>query len=178
MANVKGVQVLLALAAITAIAHGATTTHLQFYMHDTVTPSTGTPATALRVVRGPTPSPGNSINRFGDMYAIDDPLTDAPDDDAASRAVVGRAHGFYLMASREADQLLLSVNMVFTAGKHNGSSVAVHGRDAILDEVRELPVLGGTGEFRGAAGYVLIRTHSFNASNNNAVLKVDMYLSV
>ena len=52
------------------------------------------------------------------------------------------------------------------------------GRDAILDEVRELPVVGGTGRFRGAAGYGLIRTHSFNASNNNAVLKVDMYLSV
>ncbi|CAO2143905.1 unnamed protein product [Urochloa humidicola] len=144
-------------------------------MHDTVTASTGSPATAVRVVRGPTLAPGNPINRFGDMYTIDDPLTEGPD--MASRAV-GRAQGFYLMASRSADQLLLSTNMVFTAGKYNGSSVAMMGRDAILDEVRELPVVGGAGAFRGATGFVQLRTHSFNASENNAVLKVDMYLSV
>ncbi|OEL23235.1 hypothetical protein BAE44_0015746 [Dichanthelium oligosanthes] len=172
MANFK---LLLALAAIAVVAHGATTTHLQFYMHDTVTASAGNPATTERVVRGPTPVPGNPINRFGDMYVIDDPLTGGPD--AASRAV-GRAQGFYLFASRSADQLLLSANMVFTAGKHNGSSIAVLARDAILDEVRELPVVGGSGGFRGASGYGLLRTHTFNASNNNAVLKVDMYLSV
>ncbi|CAL4993952.1 unnamed protein product [Urochloa decumbens] len=166
---------LLAVAAMAVVAHGATTTHLQFYMHDTVTASAGSPATAMRTVRGPTPAPGNPINRFGDMYTIDDALTEEPD--LASRAV-GRAQGFYLMASRSADQLLLSGNMVFTAGKYNGSTVAMMGRDAILDEVRELPVVGGTGAFRDAAGFVQIRTHSFNASNNNAVLKVDMYLSV
>ncbi|CAN6371549.1 unnamed protein product [Urochloa humidicola] len=179
MASVKRhVRLLLALAAVAVVAHGATTTttiHLQFYMHDTVTASTGSPATAVRVVRGPTLAPGNPINRFGDMYTIDDPLTEGPD--MASRAV-GRAQGFYLMASRSADQLLLSTNMVFTAGKYNGSSVAMMGRDAILDEVRELPVVGGAGAFRGATGFVQLRTHSFNASENNAVLKVDMYLSV
>ncbi|KAG2561492.1 hypothetical protein PVAP13_8KG163300 [Panicum virgatum] len=92
-------QLLLSLATITVIAHSATTTHLQFYMHDTVTPSAGSPATAVRAVRGPTPAPGNPINRFGDMYVIDDVLTEGAD--AASRAV-GRAQGFYLMASRSA----------------------------------------------------------------------------
>ncbi|KAJ1275500.1 hypothetical protein BS78_05G140500 [Paspalum vaginatum] len=171
-----GMQLLLALAAI-AIAQGATTTtHLQFYMHDTVTASAGSPATAERVVRGTAPLPGTPINRFGDMYIVDDPLTEGPD--ATSRAV-GRAQGFYLFASRSADQaLLLSGNMVFTAGEHNGSSVAVLGRDAILDEVRELPVVGGTGAFRDATGYGLLRAHSVNFTTNNAVLKVDMYMSV
>ncbi|CAO2148520.1 unnamed protein product [Urochloa humidicola] len=177
MASVKRkVQLMLALAAVAVVAHSAaaaTTMHLQFYMHDTVTASMGSPATAVRVVRGPAPAPGNPLNRLGDMYTIDDPLTEGPD--LASRAV-GRAQGFYLMASLSADQLLLSGNMVFSAGMYNGSSVAMMGRDAILDEVRELPVVGGTGKFRGAAGFVQIRTHSFNASNNNAVLKVDMYL--
>ncbi|TKW00285.1 hypothetical protein SEVIR_8G098800v4 [Setaria viridis] len=175
MASVmRHVQHLMAVAAIAAVAtHGATTTHLQFYMHDTVTPSAGSPATAVRVVRGPTPAPGDPINRFGDLYVIDDPLTEGPD--LASRAV-GRAQGFYLMASRSVDQLLLSANMAFTAGKYNGSSITLLGRDAIFDEIRELPVVGGTGGFHGAAGYGLIRTHSLNASNNNAVLVIDMYL--
>ncbi|CAO2148541.1 unnamed protein product [Urochloa humidicola] len=176
MASVKRyVQLLLALAAIAVVAHGATTVHMQFYMHDTVTASRGSPATAVRVVRGPTPAPGNPINRLGDMYTIDDPLTDGPE---LASGAVGRAQGFYLMASLTADQLLLSGNMVFTAGKYNGSSFAMMGRDAILDEVRELLVVGGTGAFRGAAGFVQLRTHSFNASDNNAVLKVDVYLGV
>ena len=59
-------------------------------------------------MRGPTPAPGNPINRFGDMYVIDDVLTEGAD--AASRAV-GRAQGFYLMASRSADQLLFSARL-------------------------------------------------------------------
>jgi hypothetical protein len=172
----RHILLLVALAVIAVAAHGATTTHLQFYMHDTVTASAGSAATAARAVRGPAPAPDNPINRFGDLYVIDDPLTEGPD--LASSRAVGRAQGFYLMASRSADQLLLSANMVFTAGKYNGSSVTLMGRDAILVEVRELPVVGGTGGFRGAVGYGQIRTHSFNASNNNAVLLVDMYLSL
>ena len=181
MANAnRTIQILLAVLAATAITNGTakTTHHLQFYMHDTVTASAGSAPTTERVVRGATPLPGDPINRFGDMYVIDDPLTEGPD--AASSRVVGRAQGFYLFASRSGDgaALLLSANMVFTAGEHNGSAVAVLARDAILDDVRELPVVGATGGLRGAVGYGLLRTHAFNASSNNAVLKIDMYLSV
>jgi hypothetical protein len=49
-------------------------------------------------------------------------------------------------------------------------------RDAILDPVRELPVVGGTGVFRGATGYGLLRTYSANSTTLNAVLEVDMYV--
>jgi len=51
-------------------------------------------------------------------------------------------------------------------------------RDLILDKVRELPVVGGTGTLRGVTGYGLLRTHTFNTTDNNAVLKIDMYLSL
>ncbi|KAL6658100.1 hypothetical protein ACP70R_003686 [Stipagrostis hirtigluma subsp. patula] len=170
----------LALAGVVVLAGAAaatTTTHLRFYMHDTVTAAPGAgPATAVRVARGAAPLPGDPANRFGDTYAIDDPLTEAP---GAASAAVGRAQGFYLFASRSEDKaLLLCADMVFTAGPHNGSAVSVLARDAILDDVRELPVVGGTGAFRGAAGYGLLRTHSYNASTNNAVLRIDMYLKV
>jgi len=78
------------------------------------------------------------------MLVIDDPLTEGPD--AASRAV-GRVQEFYLFASQTELALLLCFSMVFTAGPHNGSTVAVLARDLILDKVRELPVVGGTGTF-------------------------------
>jgi hypothetical protein len=63
---------------------------------------------------------------------------------------------------------------VFTAGPHNGSTIAVVAREPILDPVRELPVVGGTGTFRGATGYVLFRTYSANGTNS--VIHVDMYV--
>ncbi|XP_044984142.1 dirigent protein 21-like [Hordeum vulgare subsp. vulgare] len=168
------VMALASLALVAAVAP-ATTTHLRFYMHDIVTAEAPGAATAVRVVRGLTPLPNDPTNRFGDMYTIDDALTEGA---GAASPVIGRAQGFYLFASRTDAALLLSANMVFTAGKHNGSAVAVFARDAILDSVRELPVVGGTGAFRGAAGYGLLRTNTFNATTNNAVLQIDMYLNV
>ncbi|CAM0874852.1 unnamed protein product [Alopecurus aequalis] len=164
---------LVSLALVAAVAPA--TTHLRFYMHDIVTAEASSPATAVRVVRGMTPLLNDPINRFGDMYAIDDALTEGPN---ASSPVVGRAQGFYLFASRTDAALLLSANMVFMAGKHNGSAVAVFARDAILDAVRELPVVGGAGTFRGATGYGLLRTHTYDPKANNAVLQIDMYLDV
>ncbi|CAD6254055.1 unnamed protein product [Miscanthus lutarioriparius] len=88
--------------------------------------------------------------------------------------------GSYVFASQTELAPLLCVNMVLTAGPHNGSTVAVLGRDLILDkvDVRELPVVGGTGTLRGVTGYGEFRTHTLNATDGNAVLKIDMYLSL
>ncbi|KAL6658663.1 hypothetical protein ACP70R_004249 [Stipagrostis hirtigluma subsp. patula] len=183
MANSKPAMLLklalvsLALAPAAGVADGAktTTTRLRFYIHDIVTPPPGGQATAVLVARGATPLPGDPRTRFGDTFVIDDPLTEGP---GAASAAVGRAQGFFMFASQTELALLLSVNMVFTAGPHNGSTVAVLARDAILDAVRELPVVGGTGGFRGVTGYGLLRTHSINTTAHNAVLLVDMYLKV
>ena len=169
---------LVSLALVAAVTPATTTTtHLRFYMHDIVTAADASSSspTAVRVVRGATPLPDDPTNRFGDMYAIDDVLTEGP---GASSPAVGRAQGYYLYASRTDAALLLSANMVFTAGRHNGSAVAVLARDAILDAVRELPVVGGAGAFRGAAGYGLLRTHTYDPTTSNAVLRIDMYLDV
>ncbi|CAN6371528.1 unnamed protein product [Urochloa humidicola] len=176
MLQLRLALIALSLGVAPTGASAQTSTHLRFYMHDIVTPSPGSPATAARVARGTTPLPIAPATNFGDTFVIDDPLTEGPD--AASPAV-GRAQGFYMFASQTELALLLSVNMVFTAGPRiNGSTVAVLARDLIPAGVRELPVVGGTGAFRGASGYGLLRTHFHNASSRNAVLLIDMYLSV
>lgn len=176
MANIKRTTAQLQLALISvALAGAAATTHLRFYMHDTVTASPGSPATVVPVARGTTPLPGDPTTRFGDMYVVDDPLTEGP---GVASPAVGRAQGFYLFAAQHELAVMHCLTMVFTAGRHNGSYVVVQARDAVLDKVRELPVVGGAGRFRGATGYGLLRTHYFNPSNKNAVLRIDMYLSV
>ncbi|CAO2146171.1 unnamed protein product [Urochloa humidicola] len=139
-------------------------------------PLPGIPGDGSALARGTTPLPIAPATNFGDTFVIDDPLTEGPD--AASPAV-GRAQGFYMFASRTELALLLSVNMVFTAGPRiNGSTVAVLARDLIPADVQELPVIGGTGAFCGVTGYGLLSTHFHNASSRNAVLRIDMYLSV
>ncbi|TVU25862.1 hypothetical protein EJB05_28375, partial [Eragrostis curvula] len=47
---------------------------------------------------------------------------------------------------------MLCFNVVFTARPHNGSTIAVVSRDLIPAKVRELPVVGSTGAFRGVTG--------------------------
>ncbi|KAK1646507.1 hypothetical protein QYE76_064312 [Lolium multiflorum] len=167
-------QLLPVLISLTLLLVGAAATrkpptHLEFYLHDIVTAVPLSPATAVRVARGVTPLPHNPTIHFGDMYVIDDPLTEGPE---LSSPALGKAQGLYIFASRTDMALMQTFNMVFTAGPHNGSTIAVVAREPILDPVRELPVVGGTGSFRGATGYVLFRTYSANGTNS--VIHVNM----
>ncbi|RCV39480.1 hypothetical protein SEVIR_8G238000v4 [Setaria viridis] len=132
------------LAAGPAVA-AATSAHLHFYMHDV----TGGPSpTAVRVVNGPR-------GYFGNTVVIDDKLTEGT---SQSSATVGRAQGYYMVASVANLELLVNMNVVLTSGPYAGSSLTVLGRDDIGTPLRELSVVGGTGQFRMARGYVLWKT--------------------
>ncbi|RLN40403.1 dirigent protein 21-like [Panicum miliaceum] len=123
----------------------ATSAHLHFYMHDV----TGGPSpTAVRVVNGPRGS-------FGNTVVIDDELTEGT---SQSSATVGRAQGYYMVASMANLELMVNMNVVLTSGPYAGSSLTVVGRDDVSTPVRELSVVGGTGQFRMARGYVLWKT--------------------
>nr|CAD1824549.1 unnamed protein product [Ananas comosus var. bracteatus] len=147
---------LLAVAVLfttnVVVAHD--TTHLNFYMHDILG---GPNPTAVAIVKGPVALPSVPGANFGDLIAIDDALTRA-------RALEG--------------SLLLSVNFVLAHdGPYNGSVVSVQGRDPFAAPVRELSVVGGTGHFRMARGYVLWKTYGFNTANSGAILELDVYVT-
>ncbi|XP_066342853.1 dirigent protein 1-like [Miscanthus floridulus] len=149
MASCKLSSVLLAVLAL--IAGGAVPVpvvdaeHLHFYMHDV----TGGPSpTAVRVVNAPR-------GYFGNMFVIDDVLTEGT---SSSSTRVGRAQGYYMCASVANLELLVTMNVVLSVGPYAGSSITVVGRDDINAPVRELSVVGGTGQFRMARGYVLWKT--------------------
>lgn len=166
MAYLQSNLLLLLLAAGAATAD-ETTTSVRFYMHDVMS---GASPSAVRVVQG-----ANSTGfSFGDVLVVDDPLTEGP---AADSALVGRAQGFYAFTSQRTDAaaaaLLLCLNLVFP----NGSTVAVMGHDPIYAQLRELPVVGGTGAFRLALGYALVRTHTRNTSSGDAVLEWQLHLA-
>ncbi|VAH26828.1 unnamed protein product [Triticum turgidum subsp. durum] len=146
---------------------------MRLFMHDVLT---GPGATAVEVVNGTGPSlfGGDPPLRFGQVVVIDDALTDGPD--PASRPV-GRAQVTYVFASMHDPALLFCMNVVLTAGPYSGSTFAVVGRDNIVEPLRELSVVGGTGRFRMATGYVLWRTASWQL-RKNAVLDLDVFIYV
>ncbi|KAG8090049.1 hypothetical protein GUJ93_ZPchr0011g28752 [Zizania palustris] len=81
----------------------AASAHLHFYMHDVLT---GSAPTAVQVLNGPR-------GHFGDTIVIDDMLTAT---DSPSSSAVGRAKGQYVWASVGNPELLVTMEVVLTAG--------------------------------------------------------------
>lgn len=123
------------------------TTNLHFFFHDTIS---GDNPTAIAIA-GPQ-------NGFGMTWMADDPLTEGPE---ITSKLIGRAQGVYGLASQTDAGLLMVLNYVFLDGQFNGSTLSVLGRNPILNNVREMPIVGGTGLFRFARGYARAHTHSY-----------------
>ena len=83
---------------------------------------------------------------------------------------MGRGQGLYGSAGQQELDLLMAMNFVFTTGKFNGSSLTILGRKAVFHPIREMPIVGRTGAFRLARGFVTAR-HMFS------ILPLEMLLS-
>ncbi|XP_054785090.1 dirigent protein 22-like [Prosopis cineraria] len=140
--------------------------HFRFYWHDIVS---GHNPTSIPVV----PPPVNSTTAFGLLNMIDNPLTMGP---KMSSKMVGRAQGFYASASQSEIGLLMAMNFAFIEGKYNGSTITVLGRNPVFNKVREMPVIGGSGLFRFARGYVEARTHWFAPNSGDAIVEYNVYV--
>ncbi|XP_068642009.1 dirigent protein 1-like [Aristolochia californica] len=141
-------------------------TKFQFYMHDILD---GPNATVAQVVTG---RPANSSSSspipisFGSVYVMDDPLTVSPD---PKSEWIGQVQGVLVTTSLGNDfSLTTTATYSFMSGPYNGSSFTVLGRNPILKEVREVPIVGGTGIFRLSRGYLLARTLS-SVGNDSTV---------
>ncbi|KAK6941959.1 Dirigent protein [Dillenia turbinata] len=142
--------------------------HLHFYFHDTVS---GREPTAILVAE----SPASNISKtlFGSVFMMDDPLTLQPDPNST---LVGYAQGIYASADQREIGFLMVLNFVFVEGKYNGSTLSLLGRNPIFDEVREMPIVGGSGRFRFANGYAQAKTHTFDLKNADAIVEYNVYV--
>ncbi|XP_002513105.2 dirigent protein 1 [Ricinus communis] len=153
------------LAEGIAIKREEKTTHLHFYFHDIVA---GKNATAIRIA-GP---PDSSLTNFGNTMMIDDPLTEGPE---LTSKLIGRAQGMYAMAAQNDFLLLMVLNYAFTEGEYNGSSISILGRNHVLDDMREMPIVGGSGAFKLAHGYAL--AHTIHMDIEAATVEYDVYVT-
>ncbi|KAL1554572.1 dirigent protein 1-like [Salvia divinorum] len=142
-------------------------THLHFYAHKALRGD----VTAVVVAQAAT---SNTYRyRFGEMTVFDDRLTEGPN---LSSRVVGRAQGMYASADISNPAYLSVYNLVFTEWGLNGSTLSILGRYASLSAERELPVVGGTRNFRFARGHARIRTYLDDLETGRSVDEYDVYV--
>ncbi|KAM7264263.1 hypothetical protein ACFE04_001946 [Oxalis oulophora] len=143
-------------------------THLHFYFHDIVS---GKNPTAIQVAKSP--NTVKSPTLFGFVAVMDDPLTLTPEPNSKR---IGSAQGIYSSASQSETALLMNMNFVFSEGKYNGSTLSVLGRNAVFNEIREMPIVGGSGAFRFSRGYAQAKTVWFNLTTGDAVVEYNVYV--
>lgn len=170
MAPIAVLSVLvLAAAAAPAAAVGEKDTHMRLYWHDVLS---GPNPTAVQVAQAA--STNASATFFGGVMVIDDALTEGPDLNSAK--LIGRAQGTYVGAGKDELAVMMNMAFVFQAGAYNGSTLAIVGRNAASEAVREMAVVGGTGAFRWARGYAQARTHAFDPSTGDATVEYNLYI--
>ncbi|KAM7523184.1 hypothetical protein LguiA_013086 [Lonicera macranthoides] len=140
--------------------------HFRLYWHDINSGRTPTSVSILQPVNG-------STTGFGMVNMIDNPLTIGP---KLSSKLIGKAQGFYSLSSQEEIGLLMAMNFAFIEGKYNGSTITVLGRNTVNSPVREMPVIGGSGLFRWARGYVQAKTYYSNAKTHDAIVQYNIYV--
>lgn len=142
-------------------------THIHFYVHVF---STGPNKADVTVAQGPD---SNKLPFFGQVIIMDYYLTEEPE---FTSNKIGRAQGIASFNDREEVAFFLLVDFMFTSGEFNGSSIKMFGRNPIFHPLRELPIIGGTGVFRLARGFVMTTTHQFNFTSNNGVYEYDAFV--
>ncbi|KAG6538996.1 hypothetical protein ZIOFF_004148 [Zingiber officinale] len=124
--------------------------HLRFYNHERILGS-GPSATVVYAVQR---RDSNSGAGFGNVIVYDNLLRSGVETDSP---IVGRNQGMGVGSSLAENSGLTNFQLVFTAGKYSGSSLALQGLFPVapLGTVFERAITGGTGKFRLARGYLL-----------------------
>ncbi|CAK8574792.1 unnamed protein product [Lathyrus sativus] len=144
--------------------------HFRFYWQDIVG---GNNATSIPIIPS-LPKFNNDFSAFGLVRMIDNPLTLGP---KLSSKLLGRAQGFYAATSQTELVFIMVMNFALFEGKYNGSVITILGRNVAYDKIREMSVIGGSGVFRFAKGYVEANTISFDPITGNTVVEYNVFVS-
>ena len=160
---------LLASSSAWGMAHaygGGGLNHICLYMYET---TAGANATLLATVL---PQPNTT---FGMIGLLDDVLLDGPY--PASSKVLGRFQGLLAFAGQVTPPGMQSlVSFVFTAGsRFSGSNLVVAGTVTSFDGSFERAIVGGTGVFRMARGWCIVKA-VWNPTAVSTVYEVNLFV--
>jgi len=116
----------------------------------------------------------NGIGAFGSVFVFDDPLTVGP---SLSSPVFGRAQGMFVANSLSGDNVMVLCTIIINDAFHRGT-INLQGADGYRLPEREIPVVGGTEDFRYKSGYAQFKTAAATSSSsaNCSVLYVRLHL--
>lgn len=142
-------------------------TQIHLYMHEIT--GDGPDATIVTSV----PSPVGPSASFGSLKVMDNELRSGPDRESSE--LVGRFQALMTGAGLQPNSgYLTTVTFLFTAGEYSGSMLSVQGTaPSFSDSLLERAIVGGTGRFRLARGYLLSKTVS-NPTPESSVYQMDL----
>ncbi|KAJ3681443.1 hypothetical protein LUZ60_015932 [Juncus effusus] len=151
---------MITTAIPTNISPKEESTHLHFYFHEIFA---GPNATLVKSATL------NLNSTFGDINVFDNALRTGPQPDSA---LIGRAQGIGVHAAQDGSQGLAIINFIFTAGEYKDSSLSTMGVLKASGQ-SDRNIVGGTGKFRFARGYMLSKLVDSTATS--LVVVFDMY---
>ncbi|CAJ2654823.1 hypothetical protein L195_g053265 [Trifolium pratense] len=116
-----------------------------------------------------------SYNSFGTIFVVDDPVTI---NQSPLSTQIGRAQGVITVASQDGTNVNIVLSIVFNNVQYSGSTLEIQGTSRQRENLRELSVLSGTGRFRFAKGYVVFETVSYDAQNNQSIIRLSVTLAI
>nr|WCZ54759.1 dirigent protein 5 [Phryma leptostachya subsp. asiatica] len=131
--------------------------------------SSGPNATVWEVARAEITS--GSASSFGLVDLMDSQVTAEAD---PSSQEIGRLQGPVFFADMKELAVTANLNFYFTNGIYNGSTLTVLGRNPLMNDEREVPVVAGTGVFRLARGYAITTTP--DKTGGSGVIKYVFYI--
>ncbi|KMZ60055.1 hypothetical protein ZOSMA_61G00280 [Zostera marina] len=115
---------------------------------------------------------------FGTAYAFDCPLTIKPKVPTSPDDVIGNAQGYYILSAREEVGLAVTMNMHFKGDSEKKNVLSFQGRVQSSGNIREVPIIGGSGKFRGATGYYKSRMVSSDPKTHQNIVVFNVMMKI
>lgn len=123
---------------------------MEFHVHEIRSKDPADATATLKVANLP---PNTKPLEWGSSFVFDNEVREGS---GADTKLIGRERGWGVVSDMHGDDgLQLMSKISFTEGNYKGSSLTFSGNVGGKPSQYELMILGGTGHFRGAHGYVV-----------------------
>ncbi|KAJ7532279.1 hypothetical protein O6H91_14G080600 [Diphasiastrum complanatum] len=139
----------LVISSFVVVVSAKKVVQLHWYMHDT--PFNGLTPSSIPVTAHNLSDIQNEFKNklFGQIYVIDDPLTQNA---SLTSAIFGRAQGTYTFVSREEYVGYVSYTISIRTGQYKGSTLNILGAYQYSKPIKQYAIVGGTSDFILARG--------------------------
>ncbi|XP_031396042.1 dirigent protein 5-like [Punica granatum] len=126
-------------------------------------------ATSASVTEG---VPGFGPFLFGKLYVFDNPVTG---DENMNSPPAARARGFYLYDRKDTPNTLFLITLSFNSSEYKGTMTML-GNNEHGAETRDIPIVGGTGDFFMARGIATLETEVLDFVKSYFRVRMDIKL--